>query len=168
MISTANARRDVESTQQPPTMFPTLRRAVPKSFTPFKLPRPSWSVNDLLSTYPVPELSSAALVRLHKSSALVPPSESSKEFTQLKSEMQELIRLVEAVKLVDTTAVKDAERGAVSDGKIWAQNRGININPPQDTRANTEKRSSGRELLKHASKSVDGYFVVETPSHSSQ
>nr|GAT53847.1 predicted protein [Mycena chlorophos] len=68
--------------------------------------RPTWSVNELLASYPRPTLPPSALKRLHDLSALVPPEENSPEYIKLKTELEELIRLVEAVKLVDTTGVR--------------------------------------------------------------
>lgn len=67
--------------------------------------------------------------------------------------MEELIRLVEAVKLVDAKA-------ASTDGRIWAQDRGIDIGRVQAPEPVENDRSSS--LLKHASKSVDGYYMVES------
>lgn len=81
------------------------------------LTRPSWSVHELLSTYPAPTLSPETLTRLHKISALKPPPQDSPAFAQLKREIEELVRLVEAVKLVDTTGIS-------SDGRILPADRG--------------------------------------------
>ena len=65
------------------------------------------------------------------------------------------MRLVEAVKLVDTTGVS-------SDGRIWPAGRGIDLGVPSEAEA-TSPSNEGRALLKHAARSQDGYYVVESP-----
>ncbi|KAL1704366.1 hypothetical protein EV121DRAFT_205857 [Schizophyllum commune] len=107
---------------------------------------PTWSVHELLSSYPKPTLSDAALRRLHDLSALVPPKEGTEEHKRIKHELEELIRLVEAVKLVDTTGVEVAQRPDTS----------ADATPviPSD-------EPSGRELLKHAEKTEDGFYVID-------
>jgi hypothetical protein len=62
------------------------------------------------------------------------------------------VRLVEAVKLVDTTGVS-------SDGRIRPKGRGKQR--PADEVSNGEPL--GSELLKHAKRTQDGYYVVESP-----
>ncbi|KAF9815544.1 hypothetical protein IEO21_04544 [Rhodonia placenta] len=64
--------------------------------------RPTWSVDELLSSYPKPTIPPSTLKRLHELAALVPPVEGTPEHTKLTREMEGLVRLVEAVKLVDT------------------------------------------------------------------
>ncbi|KZS98098.1 hypothetical protein SISNIDRAFT_481960 [Sistotremastrum niveocremeum HHB9708] len=80
--------------------------------------RPTWSVNELLSSYPKPTLSDEKFKRLHELSALVPPQEGTPEHAELKSRMEELIRLVEAVKLVDTSSVADPLASPFSDEEL--------------------------------------------------
>ena len=63
--------------------------------------RPTWSVNELLSSYPKPQISPATLKHLHELSALIPPEEGTPEHAKLTAEMENLVKLVEAVKLVD-------------------------------------------------------------------
>lgn len=112
---------------------------------------PTWSVHELLSTYPAPKLSPAVLSKLHKLSALKAPEEGSDAFTKLQREMEELIRLVEAVKLVDTTGID-------SDGRIWPHGRGITLEETQNAEPNTVEEGN---LLKHAAKSANGLYVVD-------
>lgn len=118
------------------------------------LTKPTWSVNELLSTYPAPKLSPSSLTRLHKLSALQPPPEDSSEFKVLQEEMEGLIRLVEAVKLVDTTGVS-------SDGRIWPTDRGTSL----DTSGEGRGDIPGEEMniLKHAAKAADGFYIADTP-----
>jgi Asp-tRNA(Asn)/Glu-tRNA(Gln) amidotransferase C subunit len=117
------------------------------------LTTPTWSVHELLSTYPAPKLEPELLTRLHKMSALKAPAEDSDAFNTLKGEMEELIRLVEAVKLVDTT-------GVPSDGRIWPIGRGIDLD---SARAKNEVSTGEQDILRHATKTFNGYYVVDTP-----
>jgi len=118
---------------------------------------PTWSVNELLASYPAPSLSSSTLIRLHKTSALLPPPESSTEFNVLKGEMEELVKLVEAVKLVDASAFE-------ADGRVWPKDVGIQgIVPTEEDAGATGKHP---DILRHAAKTVDDFYVVELPTTS--
>src|ERR1700726_1975437 len=81
--------------------------------------RPTWSVDELLSSYPKPSTTPATLRRLHELSALLPPAEDTPEHDALKRELDELIRLVEAVKLVEVP------QGGLPDGRICAEGMGL-------------------------------------------
>ena len=63
--------------------------------------KPTWSVHNLVSSYPKPTISSANFKRLHELSALHPPPEGTSEHEERKQELEDLVTLVEAVKLVD-------------------------------------------------------------------
>ncbi|KAF9076517.1 hypothetical protein BDP27DRAFT_1380030 [Rhodocollybia butyracea] len=121
-----------------------------KDIDNFGLPtKPLWSVNELLSSYSKPELSASTFKRLHELSALIPPEEGTEEFEKLKRELEELVRLVEAVKLVNTEGVQTAEsRPSLGDGALGAEEI-------------EERAETGRELLKYASRTVDDLYVVE-------
>lgn len=110
---------------------------------------PTWSVHELLESYPKPSLSHAELNKLHRLSALQPPAEKSQEFSQLKGDLEQLVKLVEAVKLVDTKAVRLSPRAPI---------------PEQDDERSTEA-SPGRELLRHSESAnlKDGFYAVKTP-----
>ncbi|ESK88026.1 hypothetical protein Moror_10797 [Moniliophthora roreri MCA 2997] len=110
---------------------------------------PTWSVNDLLASYPKPTLSSSTLTKLHDLAALSPPEEGSQEHKRLKGELEELIRLVEAVKLVDTSDVQYEHWGPEMD--IEAINEF----------ALEEEEKVGRDLLEYAERTQDGFYVVE-------
>ncbi|KAJ3867656.1 hypothetical protein EV359DRAFT_33986 [Lentinula novae-zelandiae] len=118
----------------------------------FGLPiKPLWSVNALLSSYPQPKLSTSTFKRLHELSALSPPKEGTEEYAKLKRELEELVKLVEAVKLVDTDGVQPAEmRPFLGDG---AEEEAYD--------EATSKLEMGRVLLKHASQTIDDFYVVE-------
>jgi len=111
--------------------------------------RPVWSVNELLSSYPTPKLSSSTLRHLHDLAALIPPEEGTLEHDKLRHELEEMIRLVEAVKLVDT--------GGASKSK-WGPRLRVEDEDP----VIAEEEGSGHSLLQHASRTVDGYYVVES------
>jgi len=84
--------------------------------------QPSWSVNALLSSCPTPTISAATIKHLHQLSALIPPTEGTQEHEKLTREMEELVRLVEAVKL------KEIGHGeGVPDGRVWAGGKGIRL-----------------------------------------
>ncbi|KAJ6516195.1 hypothetical protein C8R45DRAFT_1049610 [Mycena sanguinolenta] len=111
--------------------------------------RSTWSVNELLSSYPAPSLAPQTLKHLHDLSALVPPEEGTTEYRKLKTELEELIRLVEAVKMVDTEGVGAFERH--DPGK-----RAVELNPTHEP-----PPDGGRSLLKHAARTRDGFYIVD-------
>ncbi|KAF9569385.1 hypothetical protein CPC08DRAFT_181324 [Agrocybe pediades] len=109
--------------------------------------RPTWSVNELLSSYPTPKLSNATLDRLYELSALLPPKET-KEYDSVKENLEEMIRLVEAVRLVDTSGVIPAGRGEKEDAdRVLSEV--------------AEGGERGQELLKHATNTKDGFYLVD-------
>ncbi|KAL0949864.1 hypothetical protein HGRIS_009897 [Hohenbuehelia grisea] len=111
----------------------------------------TWSVNDLLSSYPNPTLTHETLEQLHKLAALKPPARETPEYTALKKSMEVIIRLVEAVKLVDTGSVRMAEAS-------YDQTHHRPIE--QDVR---EPR--GRDLLKYARSTSGEFYVVDTDAN---
>jgi Asp-tRNA(Asn)/Glu-tRNA(Gln) amidotransferase C subunit len=118
--------------------------------------QPTWSVDELLTSYPRPTLSSDALTRLHTLSALIPPEENTLEHSEMKSEMEDLIKLVEAVKLVDTEGMD--EDGVVPDGRVWADGTGIPLSGAETVE---EDCVDGSSLLCHAARTSNGLYVVE-------
>lgn len=121
--------------------------------------RPTWSVNELLSSYPKPTISPTTLKHLHTLSALIPPEEGSPEHARLTEEMQDLVKLVEAVKLVNTDSVNDGD--GVPDGRIWAEGSGIDLDAepiPTD-----ENEVQGCNLLKYAKNvSPEGLYLIDS------
>ncbi|KIK65587.1 hypothetical protein GYMLUDRAFT_39063 [Collybiopsis luxurians FD-317 M1] len=112
---------------------------------------PVWSVNELLSSYPKPHLSPETFKHLHNLSALIPPEEGTPEFIKLKKELEELVRLVEAVKLVNTEGVQLSElRPVLGDGA-----------EEEVQEEEKEVTETGRALLKYASRTSDEFYVVE-------
>ena len=121
--------------------------------------RPTWSVNELLSSYPRPAISPATLKHLHALSALIPPEEGSPEHAKLTEEIQDLVKLVEAVKLVDTKSVGNTND--IPDGRIWAEGTGIDLEAepiPVD-----KDEVQGRGLLKYAKNvSPEGLYLIDS------
>jgi len=121
--------------------------------------RPTWSVNELLSSYPKPTISPATLKHLHALSALIPPEEGTPEHAKLTEEMRDLVKLVEAVKLVNTDSVDNAN--GVPDGRIWAEGTGVNLDAEPITV--DENEVQGRGLLKYAKNvSPEGLYLVDS------
>ncbi|KAH8830625.1 hypothetical protein DL96DRAFT_1707434 [Flagelloscypha sp. PMI_526] len=116
----------------------------------------TWSVHKLLESYPSPVLSSDTINKLHRLSALKPPEEHTPEFTRLKVELEQLVKLVEAVKLVDTSGVEIAPRPPIQEDQI----------------DNDEDIPLGRKLLElsESARKEEGFYAVRTPigptSHS--
>jgi hypothetical protein len=117
---------------------------------------PTWSVNDLLSSYPTPTITPSTLKRLHELSALIPPAEGTPEHDILKREMENLVKLVEAVKLVNHS--DGLGEGQIPDGRVWAEGTGVR---PVDTQATADYKVTGSALLGFASRTSDGLYVVD-------
>ncbi|KAG7096649.1 hypothetical protein E1B28_004065 [Marasmius oreades] len=114
--------------------------------------RPTWSIKELLSSYPKPTLASSTLTRIHELSALIPPGEGTKDHEKLKQELEELVRLVEAVKLVNTEGVVFQH---------WGPELGNGAEPDLEVGVTSSDVPCGSQLLVHAQKTVDGFYVVD-------
>ncbi|KAL5527143.1 hypothetical protein ACEPAG_5934 [Sanghuangporus baumii] len=131
---------------------------------------PTWSVHALLESYPRPQISHTELTKLHTLSALVPPKEGSEEAERIRGELDELVRLVEAVKLVDASKLEELNRDSekngmqspIPDGRIWEEGRGMKLSTnTREVEFEDPEIESGKELLKHAKLTKDGFYVVE-------
>jgi hypothetical protein len=100
----------------------------------------------------------------------MPPEEGTPEHARPKHELEEMVRLVEAVQLVDTSiiskdkdpAVKDKGLMGIPDGRIWPEGVGMKLSiNPRVIEFEDDAIESGRELLKHASWTRNGHYVVE-------
>jgi hypothetical protein len=118
--------------------------------------RPTWSVNELISSYPSPTLSPATLKHLHSLSALIPPEEGTPEHETLKKELEDLVKLVEAVKLVN---VEGSQNSKVNDGRIWAQGTGIPLS--EENTKDEGGMTRGRALLRHTDRTSDDFYIVD-------
>ncbi|KZV90498.1 hypothetical protein EXIGLDRAFT_720280, partial [Exidia glandulosa HHB12029] len=120
--------------------------------------KPTWSVQELLSSYPTTPLSSDKLQHLHKLAALVPPEQGSAEWNNLSDDIGELVRLVEAVKLIDTTGVEPEN---MLEPIVLSEITG-DESASAETKYDDEPH--GASLLEHAEHSRNGFYVVDTPS----
>lgn len=113
--------------------------------------KPTWSVNELLLSYPTPPISPAVLNRLYQLSALIPPEEGTEDHAKITRDLQEMVRLVEAVKLVDTQGVQIAGRVTLEDADYY-----------NESTDDYSDRITGERLLEEASRTSDGFYVVDT------
>ena len=121
--------------------------------------RPTWSVDELLSSYQKPTITPSTLKHIHDLSALIPPEEGTEAHAKLTSEMENLVKLVEAVKVVN---VYDAENSdQIPDGRIWAEDVGVELSESASEEGGSE--IGGRALLCHAPRtSPKGLYLVES------
>ncbi|KAJ3552921.1 hypothetical protein NM688_g3896 [Phlebia brevispora] len=125
--------------------------------------QPTWSVNELLSSYPKPVITPATLKHLHELSALIPPEEGTPEHARLTSEMENLVKLVEAVRLVDVGQTTESGDGEVPDGRIWAEGTGISLEYKKEPAPfPPEGEVHGQALLGYASRTENKLYVVDT------
>ena len=108
--------------------------------------------------------------------------EGSEEAERMRGELEELVRLVEAVRLVDTSVVdelgggeteegQEGEEGeedggvrmsGIPDGRIWEEGRGMSLSSnTREVEFEDGEIESGKELLKHAKLTKNGFYVVE-------
>jgi len=122
--------------------------------------KPTWSVDELLSSYPRPTISSSALHRLHVLSALIPPTEGTLAHSRLARELEDLVRLVESVRLFDASGTSSTVDTTL-DSRIWAEGMGIRLQkvPPGDR--DLTALDPG-ELLSRASRTEGGFYVVHS------
>ncbi|KAN0127483.1 hypothetical protein V8E53_014695 [Lactarius tabidus] len=122
--------------------------------------KPTWSVDDLLSSYPRPTISSPALDRLHVLSALIPPEEGTPEHANLIRELEDLVKLVESVRLFNVPS-DSAPTQAVTDARVWAENIGIDLQKVPSG-AHDREALDPAELLSRASRTENGLYVMHS------
>jgi Asp-tRNA(Asn)/Glu-tRNA(Gln) amidotransferase C subunit len=147
------APRRLQSTTKP---FPVDDLGIPL--------KPTWSVDELLSSYPSPTISHETFTRLHKLSALIPPEKNSPEYQKNKDELEELVKLVEAVRMAEPGELDASDSSEIPDGRIWSQDVGVTL----DVDVRPDAKAKDYDILKHASRTEDGYFVVETERHKNR
>lgn len=124
---------------------------------------PVWSVKELLSSYPKPIISAKKLKQLHELSALIAPEEGSQEHAELTAEMEDLVKLVEAVRLVDTSQSTELS-DEVPDGRIWAEDAAQPLTLGTVRRRGSVEEDGevhGQALLKYASRTENHFYVVD-------
>ena len=138
------------------------KSTVEPEFDELGLPlRPTWSVHELLESYPKPQIPAAKLKRLHELSALIPPEEGTEEYSKLKDELEDLVKLVEAVKLVDVGKSSELSSGEVPDGRIWAEGTGIQLERAKGGDPAADKEVHGQALLSYAARTENNLYVVD-------
>jgi hypothetical protein len=122
--------------------------------------KPTWSVDDLLSSYPRPTISSPALRRLHVLSALIPPEEDTPEHVKLTRELEDLVKLVESVRLSNVPDTSNPVNTTM-DARVWAEGTGIDLqrSPPGDR---DQEALDTVELHSHASRTENGLYIVHS------
>jgi hypothetical protein len=122
--------------------------------------KPTWSVDDLLSSYPRPTISSPTLRRLHILSALIPPGEGTPEYAKLTQELEDLVKLVESVRFFDVSN-ESSPANTIVDARIWAEDAGIDLQqaPPGD---HDREALDPVELLSRASRTENNLYVIHS------
>jgi Asp-tRNA(Asn)/Glu-tRNA(Gln) amidotransferase C subunit len=95
------------------------------------------------------------LKRLHELSALEPPAEGTLEHAKLTRELENLVRLVEAVKSIEV----ESDGKDIPDGRIWVEGVGMDI---FRGKVESKQEPTGTTLLKHAAHTLNGSYVVES------
>ena len=139
-----------DSSQKSPELVETDDCAIPL--------KPTWSVDDLLSSYPRPTISSPALHRLHILSALTPPEEGTPEYVKLSRELEDLVKLVESVRLFEGPGASSPVDTAV-DARIWAEGTGIDLKKAAPGDRDQEALDPA-ELLSMASRTEKSLYVI--------
>ncbi len=112
---------------------------------------PTWSVEGLLTSYegdaPL-KLDDASLERLHTLSALVPPKVGSEERAKLQRELEELMKLVNAVRVAPVATNTTTE--GIPDGRIYPTATVFRLKDVEGEREVEElDETNGLVLLKH-------------------
>lgn len=128
--------------------------------------KPTWSVDELLSSYPRPTISSSALRRLHVLSALIPPEEGTSAHSRLTRELEDLVKLVESVRLFNTPRASGTVDTTL-DSRVWAEGTGIDLQkiPPGN---HDLAALDPVELLSRASRTENGFYVVHSDRATKQ
>ncbi|KAF8511171.1 hypothetical protein JB92DRAFT_2726194 [Gautieria morchelliformis] len=137
------------SSKTPPRHSPTDELGLPLS--------PPWSVHALINSYSSPTLSDSTLLKMYDSAALVPPAADTREFREVKREMEDLVRLVEAVRTAPQEPMEGEGEGP-ADGRVWPSAKGLALEDVVDP---DEALPSGRELLEHAQRTRNGCYLVD-------
>jgi Asp-tRNA(Asn)/Glu-tRNA(Gln) amidotransferase C subunit len=131
--------------------------------------KPTWSVRELIDSMPEPKLEHETLQKLHDLSALHLPPRDSAEYKTLKKDMENLVRLVDAVRVADFE-----NAGPVLDDSQLAKDEMLGhmvmfdheqMLEEDDRKTQDEiPGGSGRELLSHAQDSRRHLYHVPLPN----
>lgn len=108
--------------------------------------QPTWSVHWLLESYESPKLSSTTIDRLYELSALVPPKRHTLQYEKGKKELEDMVKLVEAIKQVNTNGISLAGRGEKDGDRIQQSSQ--------------FEGEHGQTLLKYAARTQNGLYTV--------
>ena len=106
----------------------------------------TWSVGQLLNSYPSPSIDHQKFVQIHELSALVPPVKESPEYSKLKSDLEGLIKLVEAIRLVDIPPN--------------VGNKDVFIDEASGDTYDGERKDDAIQLISHAPHHEGNYIVL--------
>ena len=109
--------------------------------------QPTWSVHQLLESYASPKLSSTTIDRLYELSALASPKEDTLQYEKMKKDLEDMVKLVEAVKQVNTNGMSLVGRGEKEDGDRIHQNSPF-------------EGEHGQTLLEYAARTENGFYAV--------
>lgn len=102
-----------------------------------------------------PSLTDEKLLKLHRLSSLHPPGPpGSPAFGKLKSELEAMVSMVDAVRRIDVSSIErelQAKGESVPDGRIWPEGRGIEV----DWRALVEQQKAFLEARRTSVPGVD-------------
>ena len=110
--------------------------------------QPTWSVHRLLESYACPKLSSTTIDRLYELSALAPPKKDTLQYEKMKKDLEDMVKLVEAVKQVNTNGVPLTGRGEEEDGDRMQQN-------------SLFEGEHGQTLLNYAARTENRFYAVD-------
>lgn len=114
----------------------------------------TWSVSELMTSSTPVELNDEHLTKLCRLAALELPS-SSEQRDYLRSELKDLVGLVDAVRLVDVSAVKDRAGNIVTT--IWPEGEYIKPRKGSETEVINQTK-----LLQLAKRRIENSYVAET------
>jgi hypothetical protein len=115
----------------------------------------TWSVRELLDSYSSPSLDDQTFEKIHRLSALIPPDRGTEEREILRKELQDLVRLVNAVRVAE---VPQGKEGEIPDGRIYPIPREIDLYAVEGVQQ--EPQANGRELLKHSQIGSETAYVL--------
>lgn len=110
--------------------------------------QPTWSVHQLLESYPCPKLSSTTIDRLYELSALAPPKKRTLKYDKVKKNLEDMIKLVEAVRLVNTDGVPLV-------GRVEKEDR------DRIQQISQFEGEHGQTLLKYAARMENRFYAVD-------
>lgn len=125
--------------------------------------RPTWSVKSLLASYPSPAIDDEILDKLHRLSALKAPEKGSEEREVLRGEMEELVRLVGAVRVAK---IKEEQGDGLIDGRIYPLPYTVDLGYKPEAKdaeslaEGTDEMPKGKELLRHSQTTNGTVYVL--------